>query len=432
MDPSHERALAEQLAREIMATEKIRARIIAVVFSLGFVLATIVFHLVSPGSDAQPNSALLKIGPNLRAIVGVFSIYCWISYALISRKLTSGKPLPSVYVLANTVVEVSSVTALLWMVGHFSSVEFAMSAPPILIYLGLVMLSILRLSSAYSLFVAGLCATQYLLFGVWSLSHLRSIPDSIFSSPVPVALRTSILIVCGLGAAMISRDLRARLMRTAEAVLDRDRTVAMFGQHVSPQVAERLLKTHAGQVTETRQVCILFFDIRDFTRYAEGKTPSEVVRYLNTLFGPLVEIVDQHGGIINKFLGDGFLAIFGAPIADEAHCLSATRAALAMIAKVDALCAAEAIPKTRVGIGLHAGPVVTGSIGSQSRREYTVIGDTVNLAARVEQQTKNQKVQILATEAVVSQLPSGEFPVQKLDPIHVKGREESVQLYKLA
>lgn len=432
MDPSHERALAEQLAREIMATERIRARIIAVVFSIGFIVASTVFLLVSRRVNGPADSPLLFIGPSLRAIIGVFTLYCWISYLHISRKLKSGKPLPYLYVLANTVVEVSSVTALLWIVGHFSSVEFAVSAPPILIYLGLIMLSILRLSSAYSMFVAGLCAAQYLLFGVWSLTHLRSIPDSIFSSPVPVALRTSIMLVCGLGAAMISRDLRARLLRTAEAVLERDRTVAMFGQHVSPQVAERLLTTHAGQVTETRQVCILFFDIRDFTRFSEGKTPSEVVRFLNTLFGPLVEIVDAHGGIINKFLGDGFLAIFGAPITDDKHCLSATKAALALVSKVAALGDSGVIPPTRIGIGLHAGPVVTGSVGSHARREYTVIGDTVNLAARVEQQTKTLHAQVLATEAVISALPSGEFSVEKLDPVLVKGRVESVQLYKLA
>ena len=106
-----------------------------------------------------------------------------------------------------------------------------------------------------------------------------------------------------------------------------------------------LLTTHAGQVTETRQVCILFFDIRDFTRFSEGKTPSEVVRFLNTLFGPLVEIVDAHGGIINKFLGDGFLAIFGAPITDDKHCLSATKAALALVSKVAALGDSGVIPR---------------------------------------------------------------------------------------
>ncbi len=431
MDPSHERALAQQLAREIMATERARARIVAVVFTLGFILAMLVFNLLDPGITGSPSSPLSLVGPRLRIGIGIFAAYCWLSYFVIQRKLDADKPLPSVYLLANSFVEVTGITGFLWIIGRFSSAEFALAAPPVLIYLGLIMLSILRLSMPYSLFVAVLCAAEYLLFGSWSFSHLPRQHDPIFSSPVPMFLRASILVVCGMGAALVSRDLRARLMRTAEAVLERDRTVAMFGQHVSPQVAERLLGTHAGQVTETRNVSILFLDIRDFTRFSEGKSPSEVVRFLNTLFGPLVEIIDKHGGIINKFLGDGFLAIFGAPIANENHCQSAVHAALELLAKVDSLCAAQLIPKTRIGIGLHAGDVVTGSVGSQLRREYTVIGDAVNLAARVESLNKGLNTQILATEAVVSRLPSESVHVEKLDPVQVKGREESVQLYKL-
>ncbi len=432
MDPSHERALAQQLAREIMATERARARIVALVFTLGFFVATVVFSLLDPSSSGHVGSPLALVGPRLRIGLAVFAAYCWLSYFLIRRKLDSGRPLPSIYHLTNSFVEVTGVTGFLWIIARFSSAEFALAAPPVLIYVGLIMLSILRLSMHYSLFVSILCGVEYLLFSAWSFSHLQTHYDPIFSSPVPLVLRASTMVVCGMGAALVSRDLRTRLLRTAEAVLERDRTVAMFGQHVSPQVAERLLGTHAGQVTEIRNVSILFLDIRDFTRFSEGKTPAEVVRFLNTLFGPLVEIIDQHGGIINKFLGDGFLAIFGAPIANEGHCHAAVKAALDLVRKVDSLCAAQIIPKTRIGIGIHAGDVVTGSVGSQLRREYTVIGDAVNLAARVEQLTKSLSAQILATEAVVQKLPSGEFTVEKLDPVAVKGREESVQLYKLA
>ena len=238
--------------------------------------------------------------------------------------------------------------------------------------------------------------------------------------------------ITGLAAGVIGNDLRHRLIRTTEIVVEKDRAVAMFGQHVSPQVAERLLREHTWVLTETRHVCIRFLDIRNFTRFAESRTPSEVVDYLNALFGPLVEIVDRHGGIINKFLGDGFLAIFGAPLADDQHCLSAVRAALAMLQKVADLGAAQLIPTTRLGIGLHAGMVVTGSVGSHLRREYTVIGDAVNLAARIEQLTKVHSAQLLASDSVIAHLPVAEIVAEKRALVQVKGREAPVRIFKLA
>lgn len=222
------------------------------------------------------------------------------------------------------------------------------------------------------------------------------------------------------------------IRRMVIALTDRDRAIAMFGQHVSPKVAERLLREQEGGASELRHVCVLFLDIRDFTRFSESRTPGEVVHFLNTLFDPLVAVVDRHGGIINKFLGDGFLAIFGAPLSDGKHCASAVQAALALVREVDSLVKAGTIPPTRIGIGLHAGEVVVGSVGSHLRREYTVIGDAVNLTSRIEQLTKSFGAQILASEAVIAQQPEGSAQYEKLATVQVKGREAPVQVYKLA
>lgn len=222
------------------------------------------------------------------------------------------------------------------------------------------------------------------------------------------------------------------IRRMIIALSDRDRAIAMFGQHVSPKVAERLLREQDGGASELRHVCVLFLDIRDFTRFSESRSPSEVVMFLNTLFDPLVAVVDRHGGTINKFLGDGFLAIFGAPLSDGKHCEAAVHAALALVQEVDSLVNTKMIPPTRIGIGLHAGEVVVGSVGSHLRREYTVIGDAVNLTSRIEQLTKSLGAQVLASDAVVAQLADTESRYDKLASVQVKGREAPVQVYKLA
>jgi len=137
-----------------------------------------------------------------------------------------------------------------------------------------------------------------------------------------------------------------------------------------------------------RDVTIMFVDIRDFTTFAEHRTPAEVVEYLNTLFRAMIQLVTANHGIINKFLGDGFMACFGAPLSNGHDTLNAVRAAVEIAAVVERLNAGGVIPSTRIGIGLHSGPAVTGSVGSDERKEYTIIGDTVNpgIASRAAQQ----------------------------------------------
>src|SRR5436305_7911217 len=111
----------------------------------------------------------------------------------------------------------------------------------------------------------------------------------------------------------------------------------------------------------------MFLDIRNFSSYAAGERPEAVMAYLNTLFEFMIDIVNEHQGIVNKFLGDGFMAVFGAPVDDGDDCRHATSAALAIVERVNALCARGDLPPTRIGIGLHSGEAVTGNVGSSRR-----------------------------------------------------------------
>lgn len=179
----------------------------------------------------------------------------------------------------------------------------------------------------------------------------------------------------------------------------RDRVTNLFGQHVSPQVVERLLTADADLAGDTHSVAVMFVDIRGFTAAARLRSPPDVVRRLDAAFAVLVDIVDRNGGIVNKFLGDGFLALFGAPLADPAAAQRAVTAAREMLSAMERENAGSDWP-LRLGIGLHLGEVVAGNVGSPRRKEYTVIGDTVNLAARIEALNKEYGSQLLVSEAV--------------------------------
>jgi adenylate cyclase len=177
---------------------------------------------------------------------------------------------------------------------------------------------------------------------------------------------------------------------------------------------------------------VVFVDIQGFTSFAENRRPEEVVEYLNSLFSVTTEIVNRHHGIVNKFLGDGFMAIFGAPIPDANACRNAVAAGLEIVERVEAMSESGRIAPTVIRIGLHAGEAVTGNVGSAERQEYTVIGDVVNLASRLEQLNKQFGSRLLVSDAVLEQLDGQRASAIPHGEVQVKGRERPVLVYQLA
>jgi adenylate cyclase len=177
----------------------------------------------------------------------------------------------------------------------------------------------------------------------------------------------------------------------------------------------------------------MFVDIRNFTAFSESRGAEEVVDYLNAVFARVIESVNAHHGIVNKFLGDGCLAIFGAPLSEGNDCKNAIEAALEILARIAAEAEAGALPPTRLGIAVHAGEVVIGNVGSPLRKEYTVIGDVVNVASRVEALNKELGSQLLVTEEVWREAAMDEArEALRTTTLTVRGRKAPIQVYQLA
>ncbi|WP_395839228.1 adenylate/guanylate cyclase domain-containing protein [Archangium violaceum] len=200
------------------------------------------------------------------------------------------------------------------------------------------------------------------------------------------------------------------------------------------QVVERVL--HHGDealAPVQREVTILFSDIRDFTSLSESLPPRAVLELLDDYFGHMGQIVMGHGGIVNKFLGDGMLACWGVPDGDANHAVHAMQAALDMRKKLEELNAwreQRGEPPLRIGVGLHTGVVAAGMLGGAEQHEYTVIGDAVNLASRVEGLTKVLGVDILVSESTWK-AGGGRFQGERISEERVKGRREAVVVYSL-
>ena len=178
-------------------------------------------------------------------------------------------------------------------------------------------------------------------------------------------------------------------------------------------------------------ITVLFADIRGFTAFAEKKNPEQVVGLLNQYFSAMSEIIFAHGGTLDKYIGDGLMALFGAPTATPDDARNAVNAAVAMqkrFATLNPELVAAGFSEIAVGIGLHTGEATVGYIGSEKRSEYTAIGDTVNLASRLESNTKGG--QILISEAT-AKAAGAIFPLLKREPLMVKNRTQPVELYEI-
>lgn len=211
----------------------------------------------------------------------------------------------------------------------------------------------------------------------------------------------------------------------------REAAVREFGRFVNPHVVRELIAQGGlSRQGESRDVTLLFSDIRGFTTLSEKRSPQEVVDLLNRYFSKQVAVIFRHEGTLDKFIGDAIMAVWGAPIDDPEHALHAVAAALDMADTLEEFRRelGESGAGFDVGIGLHSGPAVVGLIGSEARREYTAIGDTVNLASRIEGLTKGV-ARILVSEDVRRRCGDA-FDFVDRGAHAVKGRAQEVRLYE--
>ncbi len=204
-----------------------------------------------------------------------------------------------------------------------------------------------------------------------------------------------------------------------------------FGKVVDPAVRDHLLSGNVQLGGEIRTATILFCDLRRFTSLSEQLAPAQIVEMLNTHFETMSKCIEEEGGLINKFIGDAIMAIYNVPVPRSNHAERAYTSARRMLESLERMNAdffKRNLPELKIGIGLHTGEVLAGNIGSSSRLEYTVIGDTVNVASRIESLCKETKRSLLVSEATKAQLPAN-TPLDSLGSFQLKGREELIQIF---
>jgi len=204
---------------------------------------------------------------------------------------------------------------------------------------------------------------------------------------------------------------------------ERERIREAFGTYVDPDVAEHILEEGTNLAGEEVEVTVMFIDIRDFTSFAERTPPDEVVTAINGLFEQIVPIIHDHGGRVDKFVGDGLLAVFGAPRRQDDHADQALATALQIVRELDSP------HELSIGVGLNSGPVIAGNVGGAGRLEFSVIGDPVNVAARVEAATRETGDLILLAEQTKELLKAPHPDLKERHDVELKGKREPVRVF---
>jgi adenylate cyclase len=321
---------------------------------------------------------------------------------------------------------------LLVFLSTISNSPIALLSPVVVTFFLIIILSTLRLDFWLSFFTGVIAAIEYTLIYVYLFGSTSKQISLLSENSTAIYVGWGLMfIVVGLAAGFVAEQIKIRVRKYFKLYQERNEIVNLFGQQVSHSIVDVLLKQKPNLSAGRKNVTIMFLDIREFTPYSEKNAPEVVVEYLNTLFAMMIEVVNRYNGIINQFLGDGFMATFGAPVAYGNDTLNCVNAAREISHRIDDAVKSGTVPSTKIGIGIHTGDAITGNIGTEIRRQYSITGNVVILASRIEQLNKKFNTQILLSGDVRKRAGLSDNMVEDMGLIKLKGRQQKTRIFKI-
>ncbi len=413
------RRIEAEVDRQNLAWEVAAHRVLAAL--VGFAIAMLI--ALAPA-----------IGMRLAAPEIVLCVIAIVYLLLVSHLLARGRlPRVAAFRWLSATLEASLVNVAMLICLHVQGAAWAMTSPLLLLFPLAIVGSTMRMRPRLTLYVSLVSTVEWIVL-YYTVLRPRLLPEQIASLPTlaPWAAweRAFWITLVGGAAAYATYKIKAASMASRVSAYQRQQLAQQLGRFVSRDVAPLVLE---GRVTvgsgERRHVTVLFCDLRDFTGLCERESPEDVLALLNAFYTRAVKIIDAHGGHVNKFLGDGVLALFGAPDHHPRHAAAACEAARQLQVAAAELREAGGIWELmKIGVGLDTGDVVVGALGSEDRLEYAAIGATVNRAARLQALAAAGERRIVVSERCAAEAG----PMQDLVPLGeviVKGVGKPTMIY---
>lgn len=331
----------------------------------------------------------------------------------------------------------------IYVVAYFflpSGTATYITGPPGYLYFFMIVLTGFAFDFRLSLVAGVLCAIQFSIAAELAGTQLKllSHPDPLliqdFTQLSFYHFKSLTMLMSGVTVGIISKHVHTLISDSLAKQKESLMVSRLFGQFVSSEVKDKILT--GSSAGERKSVAILFSDIRGFTTFSENVAPEEVVEYLNEYLDRMVAAINTSQGTIDKFIGDAIMAVFGGVLEVKNSCDAAVSAALAMrsaLKELNSIRISKGLPPIENGIGIHFGEVVQGAIGSTERKDFTVIGDAVNTASRIESLCKDFKTDLLFSQSVYDLLSTAfKARSKSAGDAQVKGRTQPIALWTIA
>jgi adenylate cyclase len=410
---------SKRLNEVLLQHEQRRAMILVIIFTIG-ICYRLLDQFVLKTTDLDAPSNTVGISWLFPVTILLFEV---VSLLVITKHL-KGKKLPKGARHFNTIIEVCLPSCMIFVIARQYPQYNVLNSPVVYIYFVFIILSTLRLNFWLSFFCGLFAAASYLFLCLVLYTHFYA------SDGVKVA----ILLFSGTAAGLVARQIRIAIYSLLKESEKRHLVEDLFGQQISTEIVDQLLANDGKIESKRMQVAIMFIDIRNFTQFVVGKSPEEVVQYQDAFFRIVIDTITRYNGIINQFLGDGCMVTFGAPVQLKNPAKAAVDAAIRLLQELNRALENGLLPATRIGIGIHTGEVVTGNIGTAQRRQYSITGSVVILAARIEQLNKQFGSQLLVSEEVIQAMDKdvAAEAATNFGCVALKGWHKPVTVYKLA
>ncbi|PKQ60947.1 hypothetical protein BZG02_17530 [Labilibaculum filiforme] len=420
--------LHESLHLEFLKIERKRVGVILILFLISSWLIPVLHYII-------PN--LLRDSLNNKEFVYTMLVW-WLIFFLFEVlvfirmhwHIKNNRPLSKKVLIPNLLMEFALPAIILFNAVKYDNSLLVLEYDGLTFYFLLLMLSAMHLDFKISLAAGILACLGYFGVSYWGIQFLKPVGD--IEQMIEIySMRSMGLLAAGIIAGVVAVEIRKRVNNLLKAKDTQIEMESLLGQQLSIDVARELILHPNDKVGQKIIGSIMFMDIRNFTSMADFQSPEETIAFQNAIFDPLIRIIEKNNGIIHQILGDGFMASFGVTTENPDHVRDAYLAGIQIVEVISHCRNVIDGKQTRVGIGLHCGEVITGNIGNEIRKQFSIAGKNVIIASRIEQLNKQFDSQFLVSKAVATQLNGNQNNLLDLGMVKVKGIDEKIGILQV-